>query len=79
MLLVAGSSMAIQNRGSFGPIHVLSVAVLVLAPLAVLAARRHNVARHRMAMIALFAGALLIAGGFTLLPGRVMHQVVIGP
>jgi uncharacterized membrane protein len=29
-------------------------------------------------MIGLFAGALLIAGIFTLLPGRIMHAVVFG-
>jgi uncharacterized membrane protein len=27
-------------------------------------------------MIGLFVGALIIAGGFTLLPGRIMNQVV---
>jgi len=47
-------------------------------PLAVWAARRHQVAAHRRAMIMLFAGALVIAGLFTLLPGRVMHKVVFG-
>jgi uncharacterized membrane protein len=29
-------------------------------------------------MISLFAGALLIAGLLTLLPGRVIHKVVFG-
>jgi len=29
-------------------------------------------------MIALFVGALLIAGLFTLLPGRIMHAVLFG-
>jgi uncharacterized membrane protein len=33
--------------------------------------------RHRFVMIAIFCGALLIAGLFTLLPGRVMHAVII--
>ena len=48
-------------------------------PLAVWAAHRHEVARHRRAMMSLFLGALLIAGAFTLLPGRIMHRVVFGP
>jgi uncharacterized membrane protein len=30
-------------------------------------------------MIGLFTGALVIAGVFTLLPGRIMHAVVFGP
>ena len=29
--------------------------------------------------ISLFIGALVIAGAFTLMPGRIMHQVVFGP
>ena len=81
MLVVAVSSFAIQGIrqwGGFSAIHLLAVLVLVLLPLALLAARRHRVNTHRRAMIALFAGALVIAGGFTLLPGRVMHRVVFG-
>jgi uncharacterized membrane protein len=81
MLVVAGSSFAIHGMrqwGAFSAIHLLSVVVLVLLPLAILAARRHHVGTHRWAMIALFAGALVIAGAFTLLPGRIMHRVVFG-
>jgi uncharacterized membrane protein len=29
-------------------------------------------------MISIFSGALVIAGLFTLLPGRIMHAVVFG-
>jgi uncharacterized membrane protein len=51
----------------------------VTLPLAVFAAHRHRVETHRRAMIFLFVGALVIAGTFTLLPGRIMHQMVFGP
>jgi len=34
---------------------------------------------HRRVMIGIFSGALVIAGLFTLLPGRIMHAVVFGP
>ena len=81
MLVIAISSFAIYGKrpwGSFSAIHILSVIVLVLTPLAVLAAHRHHVNTHRWAMTALFTGALIIAGGFTLLPGRIMHSVVFG-
>ena len=81
MLVIAASSFAIYGKrpwGSFSAIHILSVIVLVLTPLAVLAAHRHHVNTHRWAMTALFTGALIIAGGFTLLPGRIMHSVVFG-
>ena len=33
---------------------------------------------HRRIMISIFTGALVIAGLFTLLPGRIMHAVVFG-
>jgi uncharacterized membrane protein len=81
MLVVAGSSFGIYGMrqfGTFSAIHVLSVIVLVLVPLAVIAARRHHVGRHSWAMITLFAGALVIAGAFTLLPGRIMHRALLG-
>jgi len=41
-----------------------------------LAVRRHDVAGHRRAMINTFVGALVIAGGFALSPGRIMHAVL---
>ena len=81
MLLVAASSFTIHGSGQWGgfsAIHLLSMLVLVLIPLAVLAAHRHHVNTHRWAMIGLFGGALVIAGAFTLLPGRIMHRVVFG-
>ena len=31
------------------------------------------------AMTSMFVGALVIAGAFALLPGRIMHEVVFGP
>ena len=41
-------------------------------------ARRGDIRRHAWAMAALFAGALIITGGFTLLPGRIMNRVLFG-
>ena len=49
-----------------------------VALMVVVAARRHNVRRHRITMLWLFAGALVIAGLFTFMPGRIMHAVVFG-
>ena len=49
-----------------------------MLPLAVLRARRHQVVAHRNTMIGLFLGALVVAGLLTLVPGRVMHEVVFG-
>ena len=64
--------------GPFSPIHLLSIFTLIMLPLAVLHARRHNVVRHRHIMIGIFLGALVIAGLFTFVPGRIMHAVLFG-
>jgi uncharacterized membrane protein len=77
MLTAAVSSFWITGlTGGYSPIHVLSLLVLVLVPLAVLAIRRGKVRRHRMAMIGLFFGALVIPGLFTLLPGRLLGRLM---
>jgi uncharacterized membrane protein len=64
--------------GPWSPIHLLSIFTLAVLPWAVWAAHRHAVDRHRSAMTGLFFGALVIAGLFTLMPGRIMHKVVFG-
>ena len=82
MVVVAASSFWIHELrvwGPWSPIHLLAIFTLAMLPLAVLHARRHRVGRHRNAMIAIFAGALVVAGLFTLMPGRIMHAVVFGP
>jgi uncharacterized membrane protein len=68
----------IRLLGPWSPIHLLSIFTLLMLPLAVWKAHRHQVADHRRIMIFLFSGALVIAGLFTLLPGRIMHAVVFG-
>src|SRR5690242_9936249 len=62
MLTVSVSSLFIHKIRLWSPIHLLSVLVLVTLPLAVLHARRHDIAQHRVAMLMLFTGALVIAG-----------------
>jgi uncharacterized membrane protein len=82
MLSVALSSFWIHQIrlvGPWSPIHLLSIFTLITVPLAVWKAHRHQVADHRRIMILIFSGALVIAGLFTLLPGRIMHTVVFGP
>ncbi|MCK1517398.1 DUF2306 domain-containing protein [Bradyrhizobium sp. 190] len=81
MAVVAASSFWIHEirlLGPWSPIHLLSIMVLVLLPVAVVAARSHNVSRHRKTMIGIFTGGLVVAGLFTFLPGRIMHAVVFG-
>jgi uncharacterized membrane protein len=81
MVVIAASSLWIHQIrliGPWSPIHLLSIFTLIMLPLAVWKAHTHQVHAHRRAMTYLFLGALLIAGLFTLLPGRIMHQVVFG-
>jgi len=81
MILVAGTSLfihTIRMWGPWSPIHLLSLFTLMVVPLAVMRARRHDIARHRQAMIWIFALALVVTGLFTLAPGRIMNKVVFG-
>jgi len=82
MVSVALSSFWIHQIrliGPWGPIHLLSIFTLVTLPLGVWMAHHHRVADHRRIMILIFSGALVIAGLFTLIRGRIMHTVVFGP
>lgn len=82
MLAVALSSFWIHQIklwGPWSPIHLLSIFTLVMLPLGVWFAHRHRVIDHRRVMIGIFSGALVVAGLFTLVPGRIMHAVIFGP
>ena len=68
----------IRQFGRFSWIHGLSIFTLVMLPVAVFHARRHNIGAHKVAMIGMFFGSLVIAGLFTLFPGRIMHAVIFG-
>jgi uncharacterized membrane protein len=82
MAVVAGSSFFIHELrvvGPWSPIHLLSIFSAVMLVLGVWYARRHKVRGHKIKMISIFAGALIIAGLFAFMPGRIMHAVVFGP
>jgi uncharacterized membrane protein len=79
--VVAASSFWIHQIrlvGPWSPIHLLSIFTLVMLPLGVWRAHRHDVNAHRRTMIGIFTGALVIAGLFTFVPGRIMHAVLFG-
>lgn len=77
MAIVAGSSIFITgvngDRWSF--IHMFTGWTFIALPLAVIAARRHDVKQHRRFMMGMFYGGLIIAGGLTFIPGRTMWNV----
>lgn len=81
LLTISASSFLIHGNSyrlwrTWSPIHLLSVFTPLMLIVGVLAARRHSVRAHQITMISIFAGALVIAGIFTLVPGRIMHDVV---
>lgn len=81
MVLVSVSAFFIHQLrvwGPWSPIHLLAIFTLMMLPIAVWRAHRHEVERHRRVMLGLYFGALVIAGAFTFVPGRIMHAVVFG-
>ena len=81
MVVLATSSFwihTIRLIGPFSPIHLLSILTLVMLPRAIYLARKGDIVGHKRAMVMLFVFALLGAGAFTLVPGRLMHAVVFG-
>lgn len=81
MLTVISTSLFIYDIRMWGPfswIHLLSLAALFGLVSLVREARRHDVREHKKSAIFLFFGAMVIAGGFTFMPGRAMHAVLFG-
>ena len=78
--VVAGSSLFIRglNGGHLSLLHLITGWVLLITPLAVLAAKRHQVARHRRAMMGLFFGGFFFNAFVAFIPGRTMWQLFLG-
>jgi len=68
----------IQSWGRWSAIHLLSLFTLVMLGVGIRHARGKAIRAHQRTMTFLFIGALIGAGAFTLLPGRVMHTVLFG-
>ena len=81
MLIVAITSFFIHEIklwGAYSPIHLLSLWTIFILGGGIYYARVGNVKRHKQVMIATYFFALILTGFFTLMPGRVMHQILIG-
>ncbi|MDQ8728848.1 DUF2306 domain-containing protein [Bradyrhizobium sp. LHD-71] len=81
MLTVAISSFWIHEIRlwrDWSPIHLISIYVLTMIPMAIYFAHRHNIRGHARTVIGIFIGGLIIAGLFTFVPGRIMHAVAFG-
>lgn len=62
----------------FGWIHGFSFLTLYTVPTAYLAIKKGNVKAHKRKMVLLYFGAIIIAGGFTFMPGRYLHHLFFG-
>ena len=80
MATTAVSSLFLRglNGDGFSLIHLLSGWVIVALPVGVWAIRSRKVNMHRRMMTGLFVGGLLVAGGLTFIPGRLMWAVFFG-
>jgi len=77
MLTVAISSLWIPSFMKLSWIHVFTLITLVSLPLGVYRARTHDVKGHRGTMIGVFTGGLVVAGLFTLVPGRFLGNALL--
>jgi uncharacterized membrane protein len=66
------------DPGHFSWIHLLIPVTLFGVVSGLWNIRRRNIRGHQRAMLILYFGALVIAGGFTFTPGRLMHRVFFG-
>jgi uncharacterized membrane protein len=81
MMFVAITSFFIHEInlwGAYSPIHLLSLWTIFILGVGVYYARVGNIKRHKQVMIATYFFALILTGFFTLMPGRIMHQILIG-
>lgn len=79
MLTVVFSSLFIHTINLWGiwsPIHLLSVGTFVSLIVGFAAIRRRSIRLHMRMMQGTYLGGLIIAGFFTFLPGRIMHDVL---
>lgn len=64
--------------GHFGWIHSFSLLTIYTVPTAYLAIKRGKIKLHQRKMVLLYFGAIIIAGGFTFMPGRYLHSLFFG-
>lgn len=69
---------ALPNIAGYTPIHLLVPIVLLMLVGAFWFLARGNINGHRRTMQNLYLGACVISGGFTLLPGRFLGDLVLG-
>ncbi len=76
----AGATLFITTLrpGHFSVLHLFTGWTLIVLPLGVMWAKRHDVQKHRRNMMGLFYGAFAINLIFALIPGRTLWTVFFG-
>lgn len=69
---------AMPNIAGITPIHFFTGFVALQLPRGIWFIRQGNVVQHRKTMRGLYIGACLVAGVFTLLPGRFLGRLLWG-
>lgn len=67
----------LPNLAGYTPIHLLIPVTGFWLVMSFWHLARHNIAGHRRAMQRLYIGACMVAGGFTLLPGRLLGDLLL--
>ena len=78
MLVTAISTVWIKGNGSYSWIHLLSIGTVVILAGVVYAAINRHIQRHRQGVIGLYAGSLVVAGLFALMPQRLLGKMLWG-
>ncbi len=68
----------IKLWGDYSPIHIISALVPFGLFASVMEARRRDIIKHQRIMKGTYLGGMIIAGGFTFLPGRLNHEIFFG-
>lgn len=76
MLTVAISSLWVPSFLHFTWIHLFTLLTLVTLPWVIYKIRTGDVEGHARSMRGLFVGGLVIAGAFTLVPGRLLGNLL---
>lgn len=76
MLVTIFSTLWIRTTGSYSWIHLLSIGTFFGLAAAVGFAIKGRISAHRKTVIGLYVGALIVAGAFTLMPQRLLGQML---
>lgn len=80
MFVTAMATLFIRNvnDGQFSWIHLFTLLTFISVPRALMSARSGDIPAHKRHLRNFFVGSLIIAGGFTFIPGRTMWQWAFG-